>query len=307
MKIVVTGGAGFIASHIVDAYISLGHQVVVIDNLSSGNKRFLNSQAQFFQIDVRDKAKINEIFTKIKPEILSHHAAQMDVRKSVANPMFDADVNIMGLINLLEAGRKNSLKKVIFASSGGAVYGDATQTPTPETYPASPASPYGVSKLSSEYYLNFYFLAYGISFIALRYGNVYGPRQNPHGEAGVVAIFTKKLLNNDQPVINGDGLQSRDFVYVEDVVHANNAALSKEGNLIANIGTSKATSINEICDTLVKLTQKSFPQLHADPKPGEQRLSLLDVTKAKQNLGWSAQVLLTEGLARTIDFFTHET
>ncbi len=306
MKILVTGGAGFIGSNIVDRYISLGHQVVIADDLSSGKKEFINPQAVFYQADIRDRARVSEIFEKERPVVLNHHAAQMEVRRSVAQPQFDAEVNIIGLLNLLEAGRLNGLKKVIFASSGGAVYGDAGVLPTSETYSARPVSPYGISKLTSEHYLWFYKLTYGIEAISLRYGNVYGPRQNPHGEAGVVAIFAQKMLKKEQPMINGDGEQSRDFVYVGDVVEANVAALSLNQTVSVNVGTGIATTINTIFDTLVRLTKASLKRQYAQEKPGEQRKSLSDIKLAGQLLSWKPQVSLQEGLTKTVEFFQNE-
>lgn len=306
MKILVTGGAGFIGSNIVDRYIGLGHQVVIIDDLSSGKKEFINPQAIFYQADIRDKARVSEIFEKEKPEVLNHHAAQMEVRRSVSDPQFDAEVNIIGLLNLLEAGRLNGLKKVIFASSGGAIYGDAEVLPTPETYPAHPASPYGVSKLTSEQYLWFYKLTYGIEAVSLRYSNVYGLRQNPHGEAGVVAIFAQKMLKREQPMINGDGEQSRDFVHVGDVVEANVAALGFNQTVSVNIGTGIATTINTIFDTLVGLTKASVKREYGPVKPGEQLKSLLDIHLAKELFSWQPQVSLQEGLTKTVEFFQHE-
>ncbi len=306
MKILVTGGAGFIGSHIVDEYIKLGHEVGVIDNLSTGKREYVNPQAQFFQTDIQEKKEIQNIFTTFKPEILNHHAAQMDVRKSVADPLNDAQINILGLITLLEAGRINNLKQVIFASSGGAVYGDTEILPTSETYLPQPASPYGVSKLASEFYLHFYFRTYSIGYVALRYGNVYGPRQNPHGEAGVVAIFTQKILRGEQPVINGDGSQSRDFVYVSDIVSANKAALLYKGNLIVNIGTGRATDVNQIYRELSSLTHTNTPEIHGPVKLGEQKMSLLDIKKAYKELRWKTQIDLNEGLKSTVAFFQNE-
>jgi UDP-glucose 4-epimerase len=303
MKILVTGGAGFIASHIADKYIELRYDVVVVDNLYTGKREFVNPKARFYEADIRDKEKIRKIFEEEKPEILNHHAAQMDVRKSVADPGFDAQVNIIGLINLMEAGRISGLKKVIFASSGGAIYGDASALPTPETFWPKPASPYGISKWTTEHYLDFYYQAYGIDYTALRYGNVYGPRQNPHGEAGVVAIFTQRLLNNQQPMINGDGKQTRDFVYVGDVVNANIKALNSAVSLTVNIGTGKQTDINTIYDLLVKLTGTNFPQDHREAKPGEQRVSVLDNKFAKQKLGWEPITELDQGLEETVKYF----
>lgn len=306
MKIVVTGGAGFIASHIVDAYIQAGHEVVVIDNLSTGNRSFISSEAHFYEADIRDSLKMAAIFEKEKPVLLNHHAAQMDVRKSVADPVFDAQVNIIGLLNLLEAGRHHGLKKVIFASSGGAIYGDSDRIPTPETNPVQPASPYGVSKLTTEYYLHVYFSVYNISYVALRYGNVYGPRQNPHGEAGVVAIFTQKMLRKEQPVINGDGKQIRDFVYVKDVVAANLAALTFSNPLIVNIGTGIQTDINTVYQRLTRLTGFSSLEKHGSAKQGEQRISCLNAQKATKLLHWKPTVTLDQGLAATVSYFAHE-
>ena len=306
MKILVTGGAGFIGSHIVDAYINLGHEVIVIDNLSTGQKRFLNPKAIFYQVDIRERAQVEEIFATHQPGVLNHHAAQMDVRKSVADPIFDAEVNILGLIHLMEIGRTTGLKQVIFASSGGTVYGEAKQIPTPESAPTLPISPYGISKLASENYLHFYRAIYGIKFAALRYGNVYGPRQNPHGEAGVVAIFCKKLLKQEQPVINGDGEQTRDFVYVKDVVEANVLALNLRQPLIVNIGTGTATSVNTVFDILGRLMQSTLPKKYGPVKPGEQRTSVLETSLAKETLSWSPKFTLERGLSETIAFFENE-
>ncbi len=306
MKILVTGGAGFIGSHIVDKYVELGHQVVVVDNLFTGFERFVNPKAKFYKIDIRDKKALEDLFIQEKFAVLNHHAAQMDVRKSVANPQFDAETNIIGLLNLLELGRKNGLQKIIFASTGGAVYGDAHLLPTPETYPCLPASPYGISKLASEFYLNFYARTYGLKYIALRYGNVYGPRQNPHGEAGVVAIFTQKLLNAQQPQITGDGKQFRDFIYVGDVVAANVAALDYQDNLLVNIGTAKGTTINELYEMIQKVCGTHYSKSYSPKRPGEQERSLLDITLAQQKLRWQPQVDLLLGLKLTADYFINE-
>lgn len=304
MKILVTGGAGFIASHIVDAYIADGHDVVIIDDLSTGKEKFINPKAKFYKADIRNKDKIEEIFKKEKPEVLNHHAAQISVRESVADPANDAQINILGLLNLLEAGRKYGLKKVIFASSGGAVYGESGKYPTPENYlPLNPISPYGVSKLTSEYFLNYYHDTYGIDYLALRYGNVYGPRQNPHGEAGVVAIFTLKLLNGETPIINGDGLQTRDYVYVGDVVSANGKALISSEIGAFNIGTGKETNVVEIYDNLKNVIGTDIPAKHGPGKPGEQKRSCLDTTMAKKVLGWKTKVDLKEGLKQTVEYF----
>lgn len=303
MKIVVTGGAGFIGSHIVDAYLERGHDVCVLDNLSTGKKEYINKKARFYEVDIRNQKEIEHIFLKEKPEIVNHHAAQMDVRKSVADPKFDADVNIMGFLTLLEQGRQSGVKKVLFASSGGAIYGDAQILPTPEDYSPHPASPYGISKLVSEYYLDYYRQAYGMTFVALRYGNVYGPRQNPHGEAGVVAIFAQKLLQNKLPIIYGDGTQTRDFIFVEDVVSANVKALVYNKSLICNIGTGVQTDINTIFNKLKHIVVSDLEKSHAAARIGEQKVSVLDCKKAKEELGWQTQSSLDQGLTQTVNFF----
>ncbi len=304
MKILVTGGAGFIASHIVDKYIELGHKVVVIDNLSSGKQESIHPKAKFYQADIKDTAKIKEIFVLERPEILNHHAAQMSVRLSVDDPIFDAEVNIIGLLNLLEAGRQNGLKKIIFASSGGVVYGEANVLPTAENYePKEPLSPYGVSKFASENYLYFYHKNYHIPYIALRYANVYGPRQNPHGEAGVVAIFSLKLLKGERPVVNGDGLQTRDYVYIADVCQANINALENAKTGPFNIGTSRETNVNELFEKLAKVSHTHLSAIHGPPKKGEQKRSALDISRARKWLSWEPKISLSEGLKLTYESF----
>ena len=305
MKILVTGGAGFIGSHIVDRYIELGHEVVIIDNLSTGQKKFIHPKAVFYEVDIRDRKEIATIFSREKPLVLNHHAAQMDVRKSVADPIFDAEVNIIGFLNLLESGRHHGLTRVIFASSGGTVYGDAEKVPTLETSPTRAISPYGISKLTGEYYLNFYNKTYGMVTTSLRYGNVYGPRQNPHGEAGVVAIFTKSMLSGKTPTIYGDGLQSRDFVYVGDVVDANAKALIGP-SLTVNIGTGQPSTVNQIFTEIAQLTGFSKQPVFGPPRAGEQRQSLLDIHKAYQKMAWKPQVSLHDGLKKTVAFFKNE-
>ncbi len=307
MKILVTGGAGFIGSNIVDAYIKSGHTIVVVDNLSTGKTSFVNKKATFYKADIRDANELAKIFETEKPEVLNHHAAQISVRDSVENPQNDAEVNIQGLLNLLQSGVKSGIKKVIFASSGGVVYGEARELPTPESYtPLIPLSPYGVTKLASEYYLNFYYKTYNIPYIALRYSNVYGPRQNPHGEAGVVAIFSKKLLSGDAPIINGDGLQTRDYIYVGDVVSANIKALSYSSYGCFNIGTGRETSVVEIFDMLKKLSGKDIFAKHGPTKKGEQKRSCLETKLAEKLLGCKAINPLKTGLAKTLDYFRDE-
>jgi UDP-glucose 4-epimerase len=302
MRILVTGGAGFIASHVTDAFVAAGHQVSIIDDLSSGRRENLNPQARFYQMDVQDPA-VADVFRREQPEVLCHHAAQMDVRCSVADPVFDARVNVLGLLNLLEQGKEFGLRRVLFSSTGGAIYGEQDVFPAPETHKTEPLSPYGVAKLASERYLFFYSATYGISYAALRYANVYGPRQNPHGEAGVVAIFTEKLLRGEQPIINGDGTQTRDYVYVGDLVRANLTALQSEFTGAVNLGTGVETDVNQILGVLVRLCGSSAAERHGPAKPGEQRRSVIDNTLARRVLSWRPEFTLEDGLRQTVEFF----
>lgn len=302
-KILVTGGAGFIGSHIVDALIQDGHKVAVVDNLITGRREFVNKKAKFYRIDIRSAKSLGILFQRSKFDVVIHHAAQMDVRKSVADPIFDADNNIIGALNLLENCVRYKVKKFIFASTGGAIYGDASVIPTPETYPAWPISPYGVAKLTVEHYLYFYKVNYGLKYVALRYGNVYGPRQNPHGEAGVVAIFSKKLLAGEQPIINGHGRQTRDYVYVSDVVRANLLALKKNVVGSFNIGTGEETDVNQIFRGLVKIAGFEVKEKHGPAKPGEQKRSSLNCSLVRRELGWRPKVKLEDGLRETIEYF----
>lgn len=308
MKILITGGAGFIASHIADAYIKLGHKVIVIDNLSTGRREFVNKKARFYKADIRARVEIERIIQSEQPEIINHHAAQISVRASVNDPLFDAQVNILGLLNLLEVGRKAKVAKIIFASSGGAIYGETNILPTPENFrPLQPLSPYGISKLTSEYYLNFYYQVYKIPYIALRYSNVYGPRQNPHGEAGVVAIFTRKLLHRETPTINGDGKQTRDYVYVGDVVEANKKALATSSFGAFNVGTGVETNVVELYESLKEIMKVDIKAKYDSARSGEQKRSCLDAKLAKKELGWQAKINFSEGLEKTVKYFrTHE-
>jgi UDP-glucose 4-epimerase len=302
VNIIVTGGAGFIGSNVADRFIREGHKVAVIDNLCTGMESNVNRKAEFFKVDIRS-AVIDKIFERTKPDALCHHAAQIDVRKSTDDPIFDADVNILGSLNLLNACVKHKVKKVIFASTGGAIYGEQDYYPADEKHPANPLSPYGVTKLTIEKYLHFYRETHGLEYVSLRYANVYGPRQNPFGEAGVVAIFGERLLSGKKAVIYGDGKRTRDFVFVDDVVQANLLALDYPHSDIFNIGTGIETDINSIFGLLKRETGSRQKELHAPPRPGEQERSVLDHSKARRLLKWKPKYELSEGMARTVEFF----
>lgn len=302
MKILVTGGAGFIGSHIVDALIAQGHEVAVMDNLITGRKENLNAQAKFYHVDIRDQ-EIENIFQRERFEVVYHQAAQMDVRKSVADPRYDAEVNILGTLNLLQQAQKTGVKKFIFASTGGAIYGEQVQFPAGEEHPTWPASPYGITKLACEKYIVFFGQNYGINYALLRYANVYGPRQSPHGEAGVVAIFTSRMLSGEQPVINGDGKQTRDYVYVGDVVAANLRALDYPQNDYFNVGTGIETDVNELFRILNRATGNRMKELHGAAKAGEQLRSVLSYDKAARLLDWRPKVALEQGLTQTVQWF----
>ncbi len=302
MNILVTGGAGFIGSNIADAYVEAGHDVLVIDDLSSGKRDNAPAAARFVLCDIDSETAVEAIRT-FRPEVVNHHAAQINVRASVADPRFDAQVNILGTIRLLEACRQNGVRKFLFASSGGAGYGEQLRFPADENHPTWPVSPYGAAKIAAELYLNFYRVQYGLDYTALRYSNVYGPRQDPHGEAGVVAIFCERLLKGQTAIVNGDGEQTRDYVYVGDVVRANIAALEKGGGRSINIGTGIETSVNTIFRTLRDLSGSSQEEIHGPPMPGEQQRSCLENLLALEELGWYPETSLEEGLARTLSFF----
>ncbi len=305
MKILVTGGAGFIASHIVDAYIQAGHELVVVDNLSTGKRENLNPLARFYEMDICNP-QLAELVAEERPDVINHHAAQIDVRKSVNDPAFDAEVNILGSLRLFEAARVAGTRYIIFSSTGGAIYGEQDYFPADESHPLRPISPYGIAKLAVEKYLDYYNTVHGLDYAVLRYANVYGPRQNPKGEAGVVAIFCEKLLNGEQPVINGNGLQTRDYVYVGDVVRANLAVLDAPKDMLNapfNIGTGVETDVVTIFRMLRELFDSGVEPLHGPAKPGEQLRSVLDTRRAERRLGWRPEVDLAEGLKRTVDFY----
>jgi len=302
LKILVTGGAGFIGSNLVDALISLGHTVVVVDNLSTGSPNNLNPKARFYKMDIRDK-KLSEVFEREKPEIVNHHAAQIDVRKSGEDPVADAEANILGSLNLISNCIRSGVKRVVYASTGGAIYGDPQYLPADENHPINPISQYGISKHTVEHYLHLYSIVNGLEYLTLRYSNVYGQRQNPYGEAGVVAIFAIQMLTGKQPTIFGPGDKTRDYTHVSDIVKANIIALEHGKNAIYNIGTSIETSDQEIFDTLANVLGYKGPPVYAPVRKGEVYRIALDCSKAQKELGWSARLSLKEGLAQTAEYY----
>ena len=314
MKILVTGGAGFIGSHVVDGYIKDGHSVVVVDNLFTGKRRNLNPEAMFYEVDIRSP-RINEIIEREKPEVINHHAAQISVPASVEDPSFDADVNVKGLINILEGSRKNGVRKIIFISSGGAIYGEADQYPTTEDYPPKPLSPYAITKLTSEYYLSYYLHQWNLDYTILRYSNIYGPRQIPHGEAGVLAIFMDLLMNN-RPCTLYHFLEEprgmiRDYCFIGDVAKANLLSLDQGQNDTFNIGTGEQTNTLDLFRIIFKEVKKVKKDLNDnlwEPKrelarPGDITKSCLVVGKASTGLGWRPEISLTQGIKTTIDWY----
>lgn len=302
MKVLVTGGAGFIGSHLVDRLVQEGNQVIVIDNLSTGKRKQVNKKAQLYKMDIRSK-RIERVFRKERPLIVVHLAAQMNVRLSTEDPVFDAEVNILGTLNLLEHAVKHGVRKVSFASSGGAVYGEQEVFPAAESHRTDPLSPYGISKLAGEKYLAYYTNTTGLRHVVLRFGNVYGPRQEPEGEAGVVAIFSKLMLDGGQPIINGTGKQTRDFVYVDDVVDAIMVTLGEDIQGTFNVGTGQEATVNECYEIIKELTNSSCKDLYGAAKKGEQFRSVLDVMKLREKFDWDPQVSFPEGLKMTVEFF----
>jgi UDP-glucose 4-epimerase len=305
LKILVTGGAGFIGSTIVDAYVNDRHEVTVVDDLSTGKKGQVNRKAKLAVMDIREP-NLATLFAESRFEVVNHHAAQMDVRKSVQDPFFDASVNILGTLRLLECCRAYGVRKLIFASSGGTIYGECGARPAREEDPSRPESPYGFSKAAAERYIQFYGDAYRLPYTILRYANVYGPRQDPQGEAGVVAIFAGKMLAKQAVTIYGDGKQERDYVYVSDVVEANRAALTKGENTILNIGTGVPTSVNKLYEIMASLNKQTKPVSYAPARTGELARSVLDAEKARKVLGWTPSRTLAQGLEETCRYFLQQ-
>jgi UDP-glucose 4-epimerase len=302
-RILVTGGAGFIASHVADRLVATGHEVAVVDNLSMGKQEYVPAAAQFYPYDIKS-LETADLIRRFKPQVIVHHAAQMSVQVSVNDPVLDAQENILGSLNLFQAAAQAGVEKIIFASTGGAMYGDNAPLPAREEDRAQPEAPYGIAKLAVEHYMHFYQRQHGIIPLCLRYANVFGPRQNGQGEAGVVAIFIEKFLAGQQPRINGDGLQTRDFVFVGDIVAANLLALDYPLSGTFNIGTGQETDILTIYLKIQELMGSPLgPPLHGPAKPGEQRRSALDSTLARRDLGWQPQVRMADGLAQTVTAF----
>ncbi|HSU83872.1 MAG TPA: NAD-dependent epimerase/dehydratase family protein [Thermoanaerobaculia bacterium] len=298
----VTGGAGFIGSHVAEAFLAQGRRVLIIDNLSGGRRENVPQGAELHVLDIRSK-EAAELVRESGIEILVHHAAQMDVRRSVEDPIFDADVNILGSLNMAEAARRGGVRQILFASTGGAIYGEQDYFPADENHPARPVSPYGISKRSFELYLFYYSVTYGLDATCLRYANVYGERQNPHGEAGVVAIFLNRLLAGEAPTINGEGLQTRDYVHVSDVVRANVAAAGRPGYHIYNVGTGVETSVVDLYKEIARSLGSDLQAKHGPAKQGEQQRSVVDGSLGRRELGLPRPIPLSEGLARTAAWF----
>jgi UDP-glucose 4-epimerase len=305
MKVLLTGGAGFIGSWVGQALIDNGNEIFIIDDLSTGKIQNIPKDANFVKADIKDRDRLEKIFKDFKPEVVNHHAAQMNVRNSVEDPIFDAQVNILGTINLLELSIQHEIKKFMFASTGGAIYGEPEVIPCIEDTLPAPVSPYGISKYAVEQYLNYYKAVHGLSHVVLRYSNVYGPRQNPHGEAGVVAIFCDRIKYGNPCEIFGDGKQTRDYVYVEDVARANILSLNAK-DAILNIGTAVETSVNDIVSKLRTVTNRDVQVVYSPRRRGEVDRIALEIKRAEELLGWSPHVSLEEGLSRTWEWFSSE-
>jgi UDP-glucose 4-epimerase len=304
MRIIVTGGAGFIGSHVVDECIGAGHEVAVVDNFWShggGRRENVHPKAKLFEIDIRDKGLV-DVVASFRPEVISHHAAQHSVALSTADPDYDADVNVRGLINVLESCVRVGVKKVIFASSA-ATYGTPQYLPIDEKHPQLPESPYGITKMVAEHYLRYFATAKNLKFTALRYGNVYGPRQDPNGEAGVIAIFTGRILQGQSIRVDWDGEQQKDYVFVGDIARANATALIHGHNEIFNIGTGVGTSVNALHKAIAGVVGRDVSVVNAPKRAGDVRMCVFAVDKARETLGWEPTTRLTDGIAKTVDYF----
>ena len=303
MKILVTGGAGFIASHVADRYLAMGHEVAVLDNLSTGFREVLPPGARFYETDLRDADGLRRVIEEFRPEVVNHHAAQIDVRKSVEDPAEDALINVVGSSRLLLECRRAKVRRFIYISSGGAMYGEPRYLPVDEEHPVAPEAPYGITKHTVEHYLEVERRLFGLETVVLRYPNIYGPRQNPKGEAGVNAIFIGQMLQGTTPTIFGDGEALRDYLYVHDAVHANGLALDKGEGQAYNLGWGVGISVNQVYQTLQEILGFPHPVIHAPARSGEVSRIYLNAEKARLQLGWEPQVEFREGLARTIEFF----
>ncbi|MDR7483433.1 MAG: NAD-dependent epimerase/dehydratase family protein [Armatimonadota bacterium] len=305
MRVLVTGGAGFIGSHLADAYLRRGDEVTVVDSLVGGRRTFVPAGARFHHLDIRDPA-LREVFARERPQVVNHHAAQASVSLSVRDPLRDAEVNLLGTLRIVALCVEFGVEHLIFASTGGALYGDPERLPADEATPVRPLSPYGCAKFCAEQYIETYGRLHGLSAACLRYANVYGPRQDPHGEAGVVAIFTRALLDGRAPTIHGDGEQTRDFIYVDDVVRANLLATDRRARGAFNVGTAVPTSVNQLYRALARYVQPAPAPVYGPPRPGDVRHVVLAAEAARARLGWTPEVSLEDGLAATVAWFrTH--
>lgn len=302
MRILVTGGAGFIGSTVADRFLALGHEVAILDDLSTGFREFVSPKAKLFEGSVADAATVEQVFAEFRPEIVDHHAAQIDVRHSVTDPVHDATINLLGGLVLLQACTRHQVRKFLYASTGGALYGEGRSLPATEDHPVNPEAPYGASKHALEHYLYIWKLLHGLDYTVLRYPNVYGPRQNPHGEAGVNAIFIGLMLEGRRPKIFGTGEQVRDYLYVDDVVNANVIALDKGSGEMLNIGTGVGTSVLDIVRELNVILGTHIEPIHEAARPGEIQRIFLDASRAKQVLGWEPRTLFREGLSKTVEW-----
>lgn len=300
--ILVTGGCGFIGSHVTKRYLAAGHRVAVVDNLSSGREELLAAGAELHRVDIRDAA-LEEVFAKVRPDVVNHHAAHLSVARSVREPQFDASVNVVGSVNVLELAVKYGAQRLIFASTGGALYGEPKRSPCDETHPIEPLSPYGVAKYCVEQYVRYFSRMRGLSSVILRYSNVYGPDQDPFGEAGVVAIFCNRMLANEQAYIFGNGEQERDFVYVGDVAEASLLALERGEGGAYNIGTGRGNSVNRLYQVLAEITGCKLPPAYKPANPGEVFRITLDASLARRMLGWQPTVSFEQGLRETVKAF----